>query len=395
MAWSWVALALLAVPTALALVWLVEVIAGILTLRRSVETTEQTTRDFSIVVLIPAHNESSNLLPTLQDAAAQLGPRDRILVVADNCSDDTAEVARKAGAEVVERTDATRRGKGYALEFGIQRLRDNPPDIVVIMDADCRIGASAINVLAQGANRTGRAAQALYFMEAPQCAPVSMRVAEFAYRIRNWLRPLGMRRLGLPCPLFGTGMAFPYALLCGRDMGQSRLAEDTALGLDLAKSRNAAIFYPHAQIVSYFPESADTAAAQRARWEKGSFMNALELMPKALVRSLIDGNLQLAVLAVDLAIPPLAALVVFAGLANVIGALVSLASGSQLFLLVPTIGSALLLGGAMLAWSGVGRNLLSLREFPELLIYVLKKLDLYKAIASGEAAGSWVKTKRS
>ena len=50
-------------------------------------------------------------------------------MVADNCSDDTAEIARTAGVDVVVRHDPERRGKGYALEFGVRQLRLNPPDV--------------------------------------------------------------------------------------------------------------------------------------------------------------------------------------------------------------------------------------------------------------------------
>ena len=75
-----------------------------------------------VAVLVPAHNESSGLLPTLANIQSQLLPGDRLLVVADNCSDDTAALARAAGAEVVERNDPTRRGKGYALDWGVQHL---------------------------------------------------------------------------------------------------------------------------------------------------------------------------------------------------------------------------------------------------------------------------------
>ena len=63
-----------------------------------------------ITVLIPAHNESSGVIATLNSIATQLRPQDRMLVVADNCSDDTAEVAEKNGAEVIERQDSKKRG---------------------------------------------------------------------------------------------------------------------------------------------------------------------------------------------------------------------------------------------------------------------------------------------
>ena len=75
-----------------------------------------------MAVLVPAHNESCGLLPTLEDIKPQLRPCDRMLVIADNCTDDTAAVAAACGAEVIERRDAAKRGKGYALDFGLRHL---------------------------------------------------------------------------------------------------------------------------------------------------------------------------------------------------------------------------------------------------------------------------------
>src|SRR3954468_13749647 len=66
-------------------------------------------------VLVPAHDEEAGIARTLGDLLPQLGPGDRLVVVADNCADGTAAVARGAGAEVLERTDPDHRGKGYAL----------------------------------------------------------------------------------------------------------------------------------------------------------------------------------------------------------------------------------------------------------------------------------------
>src|SRR5690242_6164192 len=67
----------------------------------------------TLVVLIPAHNESGGLLAALSSLHGQLSPEDRVLVVADNCTDDTASVAKAGGVEVIERRDEARRGKSY------------------------------------------------------------------------------------------------------------------------------------------------------------------------------------------------------------------------------------------------------------------------------------------
>ena len=92
-----------------------------------------------LAVLVPAHDEGAVLLQTIADIQMQLRPGDRLLVVADNCADDTAGIARAAGAEVVERHDPDKRGKGYALDFGIRHLALDPPEVVIIIDADCRL----------------------------------------------------------------------------------------------------------------------------------------------------------------------------------------------------------------------------------------------------------------
>src|SRR5262249_21997555 len=73
----------------------------------------------SIVVLIPAHDEAKVLSRTLAGVLPELAAGDRVLVVADNCTDDTAAIARAAGAEVLERDDPRHRGKGFALDAGI------------------------------------------------------------------------------------------------------------------------------------------------------------------------------------------------------------------------------------------------------------------------------------
>src|SRR5262245_37146228 len=110
---------LLAVPVA---IFLIEVLAAIVLSRRVVIRERSVPRDLtlSVVVLIPAHNEGGGLLPILADIQKQLRPGDRLLVIADNCTDDTATIASAGGAEVVARHDPARVGKGYALDFGLR-----------------------------------------------------------------------------------------------------------------------------------------------------------------------------------------------------------------------------------------------------------------------------------
>ena len=209
----------------------------------------------SVAVLVPAHNESTGLLPTIEDIKAQLRDGDRLLVVADNCSDDTAAVAAAAGAEVAERSDFDKIGKGYALDWGLRYLSSDPREIIVIIDADCRLADGAIQKLVTTCAKIRRPVQALYLMYPPDGFTISCRVAQFAWRVKNWVRPLGLSALNLPCQLMGTGMAFPWDIIRSVDLATGRIVEDLKLGLDLALAGAPPMFLPSAVVTSEFPES--------------------------------------------------------------------------------------------------------------------------------------------
>ena len=219
----------------------------------------------ALTVLVPAHNEAAGIATTLRSIRSQLSATDRLLVIADNCDDHTAAIARANGATVIERHDTARRGKAYALAFGLQWLAGaaTAPDIVICIDADCTLDADALDRLATRCASTNRPAQARYLMHA-QTAP-QQQIAEFAWRIKNSLRALGRERLGMACQLTGSGMAIPYAQLQTIDL-QHHLAEDLALGLALAAQGHAPLYCHEAILHSSFPDNPAGTRAQRTRW---------------------------------------------------------------------------------------------------------------------------------
>jgi len=390
-------IAIVCLPALLTFVWFSEVLAGCLALRkeRTFPAAAPGTLSHRTAVLIPAHNEGAGILPTIRDVQAQLGPNDRILVVADNCTDDTAAIAQAAGVEVTVRTDPVRRGKGYALEFGVRHLGLDPADVVVIMDADCQLGDNTLRYLSDRAMASGRPVQSLYFMLAPKYAPPGKGVNIFAWRVKNWIRPLGLKLFGLPTQLFGTGMAFPLSLLLGRDLGNSRLAEDTALGLALASAGYPPLFVREARIYSHFPVSEVGIEQQRQRWEKGHLDNIVDLVPGALAKSLRDRNGGLAALAIDMAVPPLSLLVLVTALCEILGGIAFVLGAPTVVLAIPTSSTLLLVLGTALAWTAVGRDVLPPRELLRLPLLVLEKLGFYHKIASGKATSAWTRTDRN
>src|SRR5712691_11695576 len=92
-----------------------------------------------LAVLVPAHDEQELVGRCVASLRDQTYPASstRVVVIADNCSDRTAEVAAAAGAEVMARSDEHRHGKGYALRWAMDRLlaESPPPDGVVVVDA--------------------------------------------------------------------------------------------------------------------------------------------------------------------------------------------------------------------------------------------------------------------
>lgn len=346
-----------------------------------------------VAVLVPAHNEALGIAAALQTMLAQLGPQDRLLVVADNCNDDTAAIARQTGAEVVERSHATERGKGYALAFGMAHLHLQPPEMVVIVDADCQLTPGALPALVQCAARHQRPAQALYLMRAPAGAGLGARLAEFAWRVRNWVRPAGWQRWGMPCQLMGTGMAFPWCLLSTASLANASIVEDMKLGIDLAAQGHAPVFCAEACVTSLFPESRAATQGQRMRWEHGHVEMILREAPAMVWQAITRRSLPMLGLALDLAVPPLALLAGLLVLGWLGAWLVWWWLGAMGPLLVYTATGLALALAVVRAWALCGQDVVRLRELLSVPWYIAAKLPIYLRFVVRRQK-EWVRTGR-
>jgi len=347
----------------------------------------------NVALLIPAHNEAAGIGPVLDNLRSQMRTGDRLLVVADNCTDATAERARQHGAEVVERQDTVRRGKGYALDHGMQQLRANPPAQVVIVDADCMLAPDALAALRSACARGGAAMQSLYLMRNDDDVGLKQRVSAFAWLIKNHVRPRGARALGWPCPLMGTGMAFPWPQIAQAQLASGNLVEDMQLGIDLAKAGQPPAFCEAALVTSQFPAEAAAAQTQRTRWEHGHMATLLHEAPRLLGTGLARASWRLVGMALDLAVPPLSLLVALAGLVWLLAVASALAGG--------WIWPAAVMTGALLtttlllaaAWSRWGRQAISGRDFLQIPLYILSKMGIYRRFVTARQK-DWVRTER-
>ncbi len=297
------------------------------------------------------------------------------------------------GAEVVERHEPERRGKGYALAFGARHLGQNPPEILIVLDADCRLGREAVGRLARAAHEFGRPVQARYRMLPPDGAGAGHRLAAFAFLMRNHVRALGLRALGAPCHLMGTGMAIPWPLAVSADLASGHLTEDLKLGVELAAAGKGAIYLPEAVVTSAFPLAAAAASGQHRRWEQGSLQVLASQAPGLLATALARRDAGLLALAFDILAPPIG---LYAGalLAWTALLLVLAAAGAGSASIVIPVGALVLLALAIgLAWRRFGGEVSSARDFAGLPSYVLGKLGIYAGLLRGRGS-SWTRTDR-
>jgi cellulose synthase/poly-beta-1,6-N-acetylglucosamine synthase-like glycosyltransferase len=391
---SWILLVLTGLLGTPVAIFCLEIISAILLLRRRLTAQPIHGSHPRIAVLVPAHNESKGLLPTLSDLGMQMRPGDKLLVVADNCTDDTAQVALNSGAEVIERCDPTQVGKGYALDFGIRHLSVDPPDIVVMIDADCRLAPDAIGRLVTTCAATSRPVQGLYLMTTPIGSLINHQVAEFAWRIKNWLRPLGLSALGMPCQLMGTGMAIPWDVVRLSDLAHGWIVEDLKLGLDLAVAGYPPLFCPSACVTSQFASSDTGVRVQRTRWEQGHIRTILTLVPRLFAQAMTHRDWALLALTLDLAVPPLSLLIMLMVGMFVVSLLAALFGLSILPLIISTVSFLLLLLAIGLAWHKIGRDIVPGRAFPLMAQYVFRKIGFYCHIMFSRMDTKWVRTDR-
>lgn len=296
-----VALAALALP-----VWLY---LGLLTLfawRRRPPAAELTSVR-SLVCVVPAHDEQDGIAATVKSLLDAPYPADQraVLVIADNCTDETAARARAAGASVLERKDDQRRGKGYALEAGFEQALSGPGvDGIIVVDADTVV---APNLWAAVGARIAAGAGAIQVTNAVRnpSAGWRPRLQAIAMAMINGVRSLGRERLGLSTGLRGTGMAFSRAALEQVPHRVYGVVEDVEYGVRLGLAGIRVHFAPETWIASDAPVTAQVALSQRRRWEGGRLLLMRTLMPRVLRAAVSARSPLLFDLALDLMVPPI------------------------------------------------------------------------------------------
>ena len=348
-------------------------------------------------VIVPAHNEELSIERTLRSLLAVDYPRDRfrVLVVADNCTDRTAELAAAEGAVVLERQDAVRRGKGYALEHAFTASRDaHFADAVVVIDADTVVSPNLLHAF-DGHLADGREVlQADYGVRNPD-ASWRTRLMTIAFALFHGVRSEARERLRLSCGLRGNGMCFTHEVLERVPHRAFSIVEDVEHGIALGLAGVRVGYVAEAQVLGDMPETAAASRSQRDRWEggRGALVRtyAAPLFRAAAARR----DLVLADLALDLVVPPLSTLVAAAAGGLAIAAAAAWYGLAAPAAVAPWALAVLCLAGYIArgcALSGFGvRALAALAWAP---LYILWKLAL-RLPRPGRRLDEWVRTART
>jgi cellulose synthase/poly-beta-1,6-N-acetylglucosamine synthase-like glycosyltransferase len=386
----WPLAALDTLVAGMALLLLVEILAGTRSQSRTIPWMRKRSR---LAVLVPAHNEEADIARTVETLRLQINPGDRLIVIADNCSDRTAEVARQAGALVLERENQRFRGKGYALDHGLKFLADEPPEIVMVVDGDCEVSPGSLDALAHYAQTHQRPVQSTYLMKLPLNATLRDQISGFALTLKNLARPLGMKALGWPSLLMGSGMAFPWSLLQKVNLAGNKTVDDMQLTIDFALQGVSPIYVPESRVMGRLMQ-ASHAASQRSRWEHGHIEVILKQVPRLLWTAVAQRRWALLILGLDLMIPPLSLLVLlwFSLIAAHVGAYCSgLMTGNRI-LLAMGAGLPIVLSIAV-GWLKFGQDLLPLKAWSGLPRYLLWKIPIYAKFVT-QPQTRWIKTER-
>jgi cellulose synthase/poly-beta-1,6-N-acetylglucosamine synthase-like glycosyltransferase len=263
------------------------------------------------LLLIPAHDEATRLPHLLAsiDAMDYPGPLVSVAVVADNCTDDTARIARAAGAQVIERQDASHVGKGQAIAFGLAAFGRNSYDALVLVDADCTISPSSLRAFDAELERGAEAVQGYYTMTSPSESPTGL-LRQYALSLVHLVRPRAKRWYRGSAGLKGSGMCFSRALIERLGWHSTGLAEDAEQHVALLRFGARVAFAEAALITGDAPSTLKEARIQHARWEAGRSSAARRgLLPLVWLGLRRRRCITMLDAAVELAIPPLSILV--------------------------------------------------------------------------------------
>ena len=286
--------------------------------------TADSTRRLRFDLIVPAHNEAAAIEAVVANLLQLDWPDDgyRVMVVADNCSDTTATLARAAGAEVLERHDTENRGKGYALEYAFQESQAKGwADAVVVVDADSEVSANMLEAFATRIEHGAQVIQAHYGVLNPDDS-WRTRLMAIALAAFHQVRSRARERLKLSCGIRGNGWCATHAVLREVPYSAYSLAEDIEFGIHLGLAKHRVHYADEVQVAGMMVSGEQASRSQRQRWEGGRWELLRQKLLPLLRASFRPGGTVCLDLALDLLVPPLSYvfinIVIFILVANIV-----------------------------------------------------------------------------
>jgi cellulose synthase/poly-beta-1,6-N-acetylglucosamine synthase-like glycosyltransferase len=351
-------------------------------------------RQLRFDVIVPAHNEEAVIERVIWSLKQLDWPQDRfrVVVVADNCTDATAVVAAAAGADVIERRDAQRRGKGYALDFAFKSSRARAwADAVVVIDADAEVSANLLEAFARRIERGADAVQVHYGVSntAASWRTRLLSIAKAAFHI---VRSRARERLGLSCGIRGNGWAVTHRLLERVPYRAFSLTEDLEFGIVLGFAGYRVYYADDAHADAEMVSGERDARQQRQRWERGRFQLIRTKTLLLLLAALRRRSRVCLDLALDLMVLPLSYVVLNVVALLILGSLATIWEPSfrpWVWLGLGCVGALLL--HILRGWQLSGAGLLGLLDLVRAPFFLLWKLAV---MLRWRDSTEWVRTKR-
>ena len=229
-------------------------------------------KDHRFMAIIPAHNEEAviaNLVESLKNQTYNKELYD-IYVIADNCTDNTAKVAKEAGAIVYERFDETKKTKGYALNWFLQqKIKENAPyDAFFVFDADNIVDKDFVKNMNKKLCQGEDVVQGYRDIKNPTDSWITAGYAIFYWTMHRFYH-LARYNIGLSPLLNGTGFMVKFDVVKPNGWDTVTLTEDIEFSLKRIIAGKKLGWATDAIVYDEQPVGFKQSWSQRSRWTVG------------------------------------------------------------------------------------------------------------------------------
>lgn len=373
---------------------LVSLVSAVVRGGRRVDRESERTEWPRLLFLVPAHDEEAIIGACVRSLLNVDYPEDhrQVVVLADNCSDGTADVAEECGAQALRRADPSLPGKPRAIEWALGRLELDAFDAVAVIDADSIADPGLARELARTTTWKGVAAQIYCGVENPEASALTRMSNVLANARYLFLYPL-KERAGVNVPLMGNGMVFSSDILIERGWDAFSICEDWEMYAILTREGYPIVGNPKARIYAQEANSLRQSGSQRQRWAAGKITVLRREMPSILGSPRIGWRQKLDALAELTHVGPAVHLgVVVLGSAAVLALSIPYASTLALLLVIGLLRTVAV---SALALPFERKPLATLGSFMFLPVYTVWRLAVQVVSLRMLGDKPWVKTERN